>query len=208
MRAVNLLPADAARGSAKRPSAPVLVLCIGILVVTLALAVGFLRTSSRAGENQRRLDDAQAQLEVLGPAPAPPSAVAAGLGREQQARLQAVSAVLANRVAWDRVLRDVSLVIPDDVWLTNLAGTAPVPAAGQPSSSTTAPAEPNGVPTGLTLTGFTYSHRAVARALARIALLPDLLNVQLQRSARTELGGRTVVTFTIAADVRKRGEAT
>lgn len=206
MRAVNLLPQDAARSPSRRPSAAVLVGVIGAVLVTFALAVGLLRTSARAGEEQERFDAASAQLDVLGPAPPPPSAVAAGLGDEQQARLQAVSAVLTRRVAWDRVLRNVSLVIPEDVWLTNLAGTAPAAATAQ-ASPTAAPAESSAVPSGLTLTGFTYSHRAVARVLARIALLPDLRNVQLQRSARTELGGRPVVTFTIAADVRSGEEA-
>ena len=59
--------------------------------------------------------------------------------------------------------------------------------------------------TGLTLDGYTYSQPAVARLLTRLAVIPDLVNVQLQQSTATKIGSTPVVHFTIAADVRKPG---
>ena len=48
--------------------------------------------------------------------------------REQ--RTLALAAALGKRVAWDRILRRMALVLPDDVWLTNLTGNMPLDAGG------------------------------------------------------------------------------
>ncbi|HET7759119.1 MAG TPA: PilN domain-containing protein, partial [Gaiellaceae bacterium] len=59
--------------------------------------------------------------------------------------------------------------------------------------------------TEFTLDGFTYSHAAVARLLTRLAVIPDLVNVQLQQSTLTNLGAAQAVHFVIVADVRRPG---
>jgi hypothetical protein len=41
--------------------------------------------------------------------------------------------------------------------------------------------------------------------LSRLAVVPDLVNVQLQQSTRTKLGAANAVHFTIVADVRRPG---
>jgi hypothetical protein len=72
-----------------------------------------------------------------------------------------------------------------------------------PAGSTApAAAAPGAPPSLVTIEGYTYSHDAVARLLTRLSVIPDLKNVWLQKSLRTELGGRAVVTFTILSDVR------
>ena len=40
--------------------------------------------------------------------------------------MTALSAALSRRVAWDRIFRELSLVLPDDVWLATLSAKAPV----------------------------------------------------------------------------------
>jgi Tfp pilus assembly protein PilN len=116
----------------------------------------------------------------------------------------ALSAALSRRVAWDRVFRELSLVLPDDVWLATISAKAPVPSS---TAIPPAPAAAGAAPaaTQFTLDGFTYSHAAVARLLSRLAVVPDLVNVQLQQSTRTEVGAANAVHFTIAADVRRPG---
>ena len=57
------------------------------------------------------------------------------LAADKQARVTALSAALTRRVAWDRVFRELSLVLPDDVWLVTVSAKAPVP-----SSTAVAPA--------------------------------------------------------------------
>jgi Tfp pilus assembly protein PilN len=101
---------------------------------------------------------------------------------------------MANRVAWDRIFREFSLVVPDDVWLTTLTAHSP--------ASTTTSTGPSGAPTQFTITGRTYSHDGVARLLTRLQVIPDLQNVTLLSSTRSEVSGQTVVEFNIAADIR------
>ena len=117
------------------------------------------------------------------------------LAAEKGARVGALSAALSGRVAWDRTLRQVSLVLPEDVWLTNLSAAAPG------SSQVTAG------DAGLTLTGSTYSQNGVARFLSRLAVVPDLANVRLQSSQSQVVNERELVQFTILADVRAPGSA-
>jgi hypothetical protein len=60
----------------------------------------------------------------------------------------------------------------------------------------------------MTLMGYTYSHAGVARLLARLTVLPDLTEVQLQTSALAKIGEREVVQFTLLANVKRGGPST
>jgi Tfp pilus assembly protein PilN len=160
--------------------------------------------SAKAGDKQAELDALQRQLEVLPPAPKGPTPIEAGLAGERTARVGAVSNALTRRVYWDRVLRELSLVLPDDIWLTSLSARSPA----SPASAAAAPAKaPGAAPTGLTVNGYTYSHESVARLLSRLSVLPDLTNVQLQSSTLAPVGTQSIVQFTILADVRPPGGA-
>jgi Tfp pilus assembly protein PilN len=94
------------------------------------------------------------------------------------------------------VLREFSLVLPDDVWLTQLSLRSPIsPATNLAADATTGPV-------GFTIEGSTYSHDAVARLLSRLSVVPDLTNVQLVSSAASQVAGQGTVRFSIAADIR------
>jgi Tfp pilus assembly protein PilN len=205
MRAVNLLPRELGRRRRTRAEQAPLVVGLGLLVVvTLALSAAFLMASAKAGDKESELRTLQHQLEVLPPPPKQPTPIEAGLAGERSARVTALSSALARRVSWDRVLRELSLVLPDDIWLTSLSARSP---ASPASAAPVAPKAPGAEPTGLTINGYTYSHESVARLLSRLSVLPDLSNVQLQRSTLAPVGTQTVVQFTILADVRPPGGA-
>jgi Tfp pilus assembly protein PilN len=204
MRAINLLPRDDARGGRQKTQWIVLVPVVLGVLLTGVLSATFLSASGKVKDKQAELASLQ---EVLHAIPSPDAAKMQSqntLAADKQARVTALSAALSRRVAWDRVFRELSLVLPDDVWLATLSAKAPVP-----SSAAAAPAPPpQGSPlaaTGFTLDGYTYSHAAVARLLTRLAVVPDLVNVQLQQSTKTTLGTANAVHFTIAADVRRPG---
>jgi len=107
-----------------------------------------------------------------------------------------VSTALGARLAWDRILREFSLVLPDDVWLTTLNMTTPDPAA----AVTGAPAS------NFSISGYTYSHDSVARLLARLALVPELTGVTLANSAYQgepgSAGDAGAVQFSIQAGIK------
>ena len=201
MRAVNLLPRDHARRAKKtRAEQAPLVVGLGLLVlVTFALSAAFLMASSKASGKAQELQNLETQLDILPPKPKQPTAVEAGLAGQKQSRVAALTSALSRRVLWDRVLRELSLVLPDDIWLTSLSARSP----SSPASAAAAPAKPPGAaPTGLTVNGYTYSQESVARLLARLSVLGDLENVQLQSSTLARVGTQTVVQFTVLADVR------
>lgn len=195
MRAVNLLPRDFEQGK-KRPGKPVIAGCVGAVLATAVIAGGYLQASSKLGHEKTQLATVQAQTAALPPLATEPSTVTSLPGERSQ-RLAALSAALATRVYWDRILRELSLVLPDDVWLTSLQATAPQPAA----ATLAAPA----VADGFKIVGYTYSQNAVARLLARLSVVPDLQQVTLSSSAVGQVDNRSIVNFTIAANVRAPG---
>lgn len=197
MRAVNLLPRDDRRQSSRpKQNNPLLVGGIaGTVLVTAILAAWFLTASTGVADNQKRRDAAQAELAAT-PVPPPTIPGTSQLDQEKSLRIGALSSALAGRLAWDRVLREVSLVLPDEVWLTSLSAQAPIAAASPTASA------------GFSINGRTYSHDGVARLLARLSLVPHLSNVQLQHSAlATSETGRKVVEFSINATVKAAGSA-
>jgi Tfp pilus assembly protein PilN len=206
MRAVNLLPKDAVRVVTRVQKIAVGVGTGGAVILTALMAMMFLSASSKVHDAQLTLDDLKAQLAIIPPPAASPSAGATALAAQQGPRVAAVTAALQRRVAWDRVMRELSLVLPEDVWLSKLSAKAPISpgAASLPGAPVAAPVS-SGPPTQMTIDGYTYSHDAVARLLSRLAVIPDLQNVALQSSTLSAVGRRTVVHFSIAADLRSPG---
>jgi Tfp pilus assembly protein PilN len=204
MRAVNLLPKDTARGARRKPQPAALIGVVGAVAVTGLVCGGFLMKSSEVQTAQQALDLARHELATI-PPPAPEQPTQPELQQARTARLGAVTAALNRRVSWDRVLRQFSQVLPNDVWLTSLSLKAPgAPAAGP---VTGAPAVDTATPTGFQLGGYSYSHESVARLLSRLSIVPDLTSVTLQRSVKAKVAGRDIVQFTIVAAVRPPGAA-
>ena len=188
MRAFNLMPGDEAREKkSSRAGLPqIAVALLGVLVFA-GLGGGYLFTSAGVTSKQSELDDLRAQLaelEVPSEAPGQEPSTAAADG---QARTTALSTALASRIAWDRVLREVSLVIPDDVWLTQLSATGAT------------------APNALAMVGFATSQENVAVLLARLESIPELTSVQLQSSSRSDGDDGQVYAFSILAGVDPLG---
>jgi Tfp pilus assembly protein PilN len=199
VRAVNLLPRDQGQRTIRKENLPVLVgACSGVLVAAL-LGAMFMMGSGKIAAQQRKLDDLNRRYDALPPAPTGPSAAQQALAGEQSARISALSTALSSRVAWDRVFREFSLVLPDDVWLTTLTAKSPI------SPATNAASTSGGAPSQFTILGRTYSHDGVARLLSRLQVVPDLTNVQLLSSTLSKVGGQDVVEFSIAADIKVAG---
>ena len=196
MRAVNLLPRDEGR-TRQQPGAVALTAVLGAVLLTAVLSGWFLMASSGVSERQGELDGLSAELAAI-PPPPPPTESHSTLVAEKDARLTLLSKALSTRIAWDRVLREVSLVIPDDVWLEAMNTNGPDPNAAPP-----APGQAAVAPVGsFTITGYTYSHDGVARLLGRLSVIPHLANVKLGSSVLDTSSARRTVKFTITASLR------
>jgi Tfp pilus assembly protein PilN len=209
MRAVNLLPKYEKRRVGPSIPTPVAITVLAGLTLVTAL-LGLLFVSAHGTVKSRGLELAQKQAELAAiPVPAQSQVQQQdALVADKTARVTALNAALSRRIAWDRVLREFALVLPDDVWLLNMSAQAPTSAAASASdssstSSSSAPAL--GGQLGFNIEGYTYSHDAVARLLTRLSVIPDLEQVQLVTSERTKLGNRNVIHFRITANVRPAG---
>jgi Tfp pilus assembly protein PilN len=197
MRAVNLLPRDDGKSERKQPGAVLLTGVLGGLLVVALLTGLFLTSSSAVSDRQSELDAARAELAAIPPAQAAQPSQNTGLETEKSERVTLLGKALGSRVAWDRVLRQLSLVLPEDVWLETLTANG---------------ADPNVVPTpgndsapggAFTISGFSYSHDGVARLLARLAVVPSLDHPALGSSVIDTTKQRSVVKFTITATLRQ-----
>jgi Tfp pilus assembly protein PilN len=223
MRAVNLLPRDAPKRR-KRPAVVVQLAVLAPFVVGSLLAAGYLLESSKVNDNRVTLQALQDELAAL-PAPASTSQTDAALAVQRDQRIAALAAALQGRIAWDRVLREISSVLPEDVWLTTLSAQSPqtqpitpvtTPATTDTTTTTTttsegdggettttpAPVPPAPEPAPLRLNGYTYSQEGVARLLSRLTVIPDLQEVKLIQSVQATVAEREVVSFQIQASVR------
>lgn len=216
-RSVNLLPKES-RQTRKRPSALVLAAPVAAAVPVLALAFMFVQANGASGDRQAELDAVRAEIQAL---PEPTRAnIDPALAGEQAARATAVAQILGGRLTWERVLGDISRVLPEGVSLTELAALAPQPSTpvippstGEETSTSTpetpapAPAAVPSTPTGVTVTGYAFEYATIARALARIQAVPSLSNAQLLSATPEQIGQKRVVKFTIAADLALPGGA-
>ena len=211
MRAVNLLPNDASAQGRKPPPVPVIVLCVGVVLVSALLAVMYLGASGTVASKNKQLAEAQAAFAALPTPPAPP-AIIGQLPTQKQQRVSAVANVLGQRIAWDRLLRELSQVVPNDVWLGHV--DAKSPAYAPPTTGSAALAQ---LPEGFTLDGCTYSQDSVARFLARLDVVPDLSDMTLGKSeSQSSDGGsggastgcpKGMFSFTLQGNVRAAGTA-
>jgi Tfp pilus assembly protein PilN len=210
MRAVNLLPKDSARRAGPPvPTAVAATVIGGLVLVSLVISVLLLSAHGKVKSRQLELAQKQAELAAI-PVPARSRLQQQdALVADKSARVAALNAALSKRIAWDRVLREFALVLPDDVWLLSMSATAPSSATATPATSTSSPSSSStpalGGQLGFSIEGYTYSHDAVARLLTRLAIVPDLQQVQLISSEQAKLGNRTVIHFKISANVRAPG---
>ncbi len=201
MRAVNLLPKDSgrARAAKKRETPKHLPLIVGGVLGALVLGFLGMQTMSASGaisDNEAALQDLNAQIAAT---PPPPRRPACGRRRARQPADASAPPPSPRR----------SRVASRGTGCSGGSRSSSRTTSGSRRStlSTPTPAtSPAGTPpttgTGFTMNGFTYSHDAVARLLSRLAVVPDLANVQLLSSTRTKLKGRDVVSFSITAGVR------
>jgi Tfp pilus assembly protein PilN len=205
VRPVNLIPSDQRRGAARSAGAdttPVGIYALfGVLAVALLCVIALVLTTNNINKKTEELSKVQVQeqgAKQVADALRPYGTFA----QIQQARNLEIAALVSNRFNWERALRQLSHVIPEDVWLLNLSGTVSpeidVEDAGGGGDVTNLRQKANAP--AFAMTGCTYSQHAVARMLTRMQNLDDVTDVQLAKSARKDEqeqgGGGAAVTQT------------
>ena len=146
------------------------------------------------------------------------------LQQEIEATRTVLNSLLADRVLWSGVLRDVSLVIPGQAWLSGLNGQVAPPATG--ATTTTTPGSPGTTTASGTTTttttgaaqggaligqisfdGFAFSHRDVALWLSRLEDVRGFINPWLSNSTKTAIGTQEAVQFNSSVDLTEQALA-
>jgi Tfp pilus assembly protein PilN len=129
-----------------------------------------------------------------------------------------LNALLADRVLWSGVLRDVSLVIPGQAWLSGLSGQVGAPGTGGTTATTTTgtttttttpgqAAQPGALVGQISFDGFAFTHRDVALWLSRLEDVRGFLNPWLSNSTKTDIGTQVAVQFNSSVDLSEQALA-
>jgi Tfp pilus assembly protein PilN len=177
MRPVNLIPPEDRRGDraplrAGALSYIVIGTCAAALVAVLALVL----TGNSVTEKENEL----ASLEVARDAAdqrATALAPYAEFATLQQQREQTIRSLAESRFDWERVLRELALVMPGNVTLGSLEAAV---AKEADSASTTAVSSPS-----LTMSGCGPNHDAVAEFVASLEDIDGITRVGLEKSVKS-----------------------
>ena len=185
MRAVNLLPGDGrsrAAGVGRGSTGAAVYVLLGALAALVVLASLWAVSSRQAGDRRAQLERANTEASAAEArvGSAEPYQLFARLAKD---RIETVSALARSRFDWAHAMREISRVLPADVWLTELAGTSG--ADGQAPSPTTSVAP---APT-FKLDGCTGSQGKVALLMARLRAADGVRDVELSKSQKPDSQG-------------------
>lgn len=188
MKAVNLIPEDLRKvrgATGGRSGAGVYVLLGGLAL--LAVIVSAWAFSSRT------VSDKKAELARVSAEATAAQQKAAELkpyiefARLSEKRVSTVRELARNRFNWPYALREISRVMPSDVWLTSLVGTA-APGVSVPGG-TGSPLRSSVQAPAVEITGCTTDMANVARFIARLRDVEGITRVGLDSSIKTEQVG-------------------
>jgi Tfp pilus assembly protein PilN len=124
MRPVNLIPPEQRRGeNAPLRSGPLAYILVGALVAVLAGVTALVLIGNQISEREGdiaglEVEDAKAQARALR------LASYTQFRDLSEQRAVTVASLADSRFDWERVMRELSLVLPSDAWLVGLTATA------------------------------------------------------------------------------------
>ena len=180
MRPVNLIPVEQRQGGrAPMRSGPVAYIAVGALIAALAGVTLLVVT-----DNQ--ISDRKAEVTQLRREDAVAKARAARLAAYTQfravhdQRVATVTSLADSRFDWERVMRELALILPGDVWLTNLTGTVNPQVA--PEAAVSIPLRAGASGPALELVGCAGSQDAVAGFVQGLKDIEGVTRVGVQSS--------------------------
>lgn len=200
MRPVNLLPSRyrPARASGERPG--IGYAAIAALAVLFFMVLLYVITNNGIHDAKDKTAKAQAEQQVA----------QARIGQLQAygdfaslkaSREAAVRSVAQLRFDYERLMREMALVLPHDTYLTSFSATPGGAAATTGGTTGTGPS--------VTISGCAPDHPGVATAIVRLRKLHDVVDVELQTSnkAQTAPGSSAVCKDTFSAVLTFQAEA-
>jgi Tfp pilus assembly protein PilN len=182
VRPVNLLPPRyrPARATGERPG--IGYAAIGVLAVLLLMVVLYVVTNNKINDAKEATARANAEAAVA-QAKAGQLTAYGDFSQLKNARQAAVASIAEVRFDWERLMREVALVLPKGVYLTSFSGAGGTSAEGAEAANPTA-----------ALAGCAPDHPGVAATVVRLRKLHNALRVDLANSvkAKTTAGAAAV----------------
>ena len=184
MRPVNLIPPEERRGDrAVLRRGSLAYGLVGALTLVLVGVVASVMTNNQIADREAELATLEAE-EQAATARAEALAPYAEFAVMSSARNLTVSNLAKSRFDWERVLRELALVLPEDVWLVSAAGT--VSPAMTVEGSTGNPLRAQAPGPALELVGCAAGQDSVAALVAALKDIDGVTRVGLSSSERPD----------------------
>lgn len=192
-RRINLLPPEFVARRRLRQRIVMVLAASGALIALLAAVFVFqgirLSGEKRAlAEQQQRNAVVRAQVAELNDF--------ARLESELKQKTALLADLTQNEVRWSVVLADISLVIPQPVWLTSFTGSVNTQFASSPGSRN----QPVSLGS-IAMSGRTFTHLDVARWLIRLSQVDAFVFPYISLSSKNTVGLTNVVDFNSTVDL-------
>jgi Tfp pilus assembly protein PilN len=186
MRPVNLIPADQRTGE-NRPlrSGPLAYVIVGALAAALLGVTAVVLTGNQIDERKAEI----AQLEVEDKAAEEKAAqlVAYTQFRSlREERLLTIASLADSRFDWERVMREMSLILPSNVWLTSLGASATGSSGGASASDGGSKLRSSIPGPALELAGCATGQEAVAGFVTTLKDIDGVTRVGVEQSELSE----------------------
>jgi Tfp pilus assembly protein PilN len=192
VKPVNLVPNEQRRGSSGTAGGKAAYAVIGVLAALAAMLTVYVLTANTVTERTNKAAVAAVEADRL-EAEAARKASFADFAQIAQTRLQSVAGVAETRFDWERVMRELSRIMPEGSWLqsadASVSGVTEDASDGGTSSGTAA-ATPQ---PALTLVGCTRKQTEVAQLMVRMRAMHRVTEVELNQSTQEDLRGPATV---------------
>lgn len=123
MRPIDLTPSDE-RAGARKPArgGPLAYIVVGALVLALTGVILLVLANNQVSDRKAELTQLESQTATA-EAEAAKLAAFAQFHSVSEQRVTTVTNLADSRFDWERVMHELALILPKDVWLTNLTGT-------------------------------------------------------------------------------------
>lgn len=182
MRPVNLIPPEERRGhDAPLRSGPLVYILVGALVAVLAAVTAMALLDSQISDRKGELKRLEREDAVVAARALRLSAYTQFRALHEQ-RVETVASLADSRFDWERVMRELSLILPKDVWLTDLTASATGGAGGDAGGSSSGLGSSIAGPS-LQLSGCAAGQEGVAGFVTALKDIDGVTRVGVQSSA-------------------------
>jgi Tfp pilus assembly protein PilN len=190
VRPVNLIPPELRRGdNAPLRTGPLVYIVLGALVLVLAGVTMLVLTDNKISD--RKAEVVQLHREdAAAKAKAERLAAYTQFQAMSEQRLATVQSLANSRFDWERVMRELALVLPKNVWLISLnASASPGEGSGEGESGGGGGLTGSVQGPSLSLSGCTTSQDAVAGFVTALKDIDGVTRVGLESSTATSSNG-------------------